>query len=416
MTSRIMLVSDFYPPFLGGTERQVQLLAKELSKLGHQVCVVTMWHSGLAEKDQDETIEIIRIKGIFTSVPWFSKNPARRFHPPVPDPFVVTALKQLIRDWKPNYVHAFGWVAYSCAAARALSIWKFPLFVSIQDYGYTCPIRTLFKDGRICDGSSPIKCFICSRKPLGSFKAFAANAGIILGKGLLLQNVETFHSLSNYVTEVTVRDLLRHTKLESNRIKTVSPIVILSAHNETSRVNRHSTNYLPKEPFILFVGALQYHKGLFQLLDAYQKLKNPPVLVLIGTVWPDTPKEFPGNVHVLKNLQPEEVMDAWKKCLFAVLPSVWAEPFGGVVLEAMSKGKAVIGSKIGGHPDMIVHGKTGFLVDPLSTDELTRAMETLMNNPELRADFEDAAKERCLIFLGEKVVYEYLSMYQAINK
>ena len=43
---RVLLASDFYPPFIGGAERQVQLLAAALSNRGHAVDVATVWHEG----------------------------------------------------------------------------------------------------------------------------------------------------------------------------------------------------------------------------------------------------------------------------------------------------------------------------------------------------------------------------------
>ena len=47
------------------------------------------------------------------------------------------------------------------------------------------------------------------------------------------------------------------------------------------------------------------------------------------------------------------VMAAWDRAMFGVMPSLWPEPFGATVAEAMNRGKPVIGTTLGGHVDMI---------------------------------------------------------------
>ena len=79
---RILMASDFYPPFIGGAERQVQLLGQELHLRGHTVGVATVWHSGQPQQQDDAGVDVRRIKGLTTRVAWFSKDPLRRFHPP----------------------------------------------------------------------------------------------------------------------------------------------------------------------------------------------------------------------------------------------------------------------------------------------------------------------------------------------
>src|SRR4029077_11673894 len=88
---------------------------------------------------------------------------------------------------------------------------------------------------------------------------------------------------------------------------------------------------LADKPFILFFGALQPHKGLLTLLDAYSGLDPPPPLVLIGSVWPDTPRYFPAGVTVMRNVPHADVMKAWERSLFGVVPSIWPDPLPGTV-------------------------------------------------------------------------------------
>jgi glycosyltransferase involved in cell wall biosynthesis len=171
---------------------------------------------------------------------------------------------------------------------------------------------------------------------------------------------------------------------------------------------------LPARPFLLFVGALREVKGLKPLLAAYAQLRTPPPLVLIGTLEPDTPRTIPPGVVILQDFPHRAVMAAWDRCLFGVLPSLWAEPLGSVVYEGMSRGKAVIGTTPGGHTDMIVHGETGLLVPAGDVAALTQAMQKLIDDPQLREQFGQAGRARSDMFTARVAVPRFEQVYRLL--
>lgn len=416
MGLRVLMASDFYPPFIGGAERQVQLLSRELTKRGHDVHVVTVWHRGLAEREDDSGVTVHRIRALSTRVPWFFKDPnRRRFHPPFADPGVSWSLRCLVGRLQPQVVHAHGWIAYSCAAAlRSTDI---PLLVSVHDYGYTCALRTLMHDSRVCDGPGLAKCTLCSRGAYGLAKAAIATSSIWAGRAMLRSEARGFHSVSNFVQSIVRRDLLEGEEgIPWLSSATVIPNMVAqdSGGIEDDKAAESYLELLPGEPYILFVGALAAHKGLGHLLTAYRQLKSPPRLVLIGTIWPGSPREFPPGVTVLYNVPHTAVMVAWERCLFGVAPSAWPEPFGMVITEAMSKGKAVIAASIGGPPDIVADGKTGLLVPPGDAGALRRAMELLISDTELRERLGGAARQRAELFTPGVVVPQFESLYERL--
>jgi glycosyltransferase involved in cell wall biosynthesis len=412
---RILMASDFYPPFIGGAERQVQLLSRELVLRGHHVCVATVWHSGLDEWQDDAGVEVRRIKGLTTRVPWFSRDPRRRFHPPFPDPGVAWGLRRIIRRWRPDIVHAHGWIAYSCAAALLGA--KVPLVISVRDYGYTCALRTLLHGGRVCDGPAPAKCLSCAAHSYGLPKSIAAVGGVFAGRALLTSKIAATHSVSTFVQLTVRRDLLGNrqavSKLDRDSIPDIVVPSLLVESGDTQIEDLYAER-LPDRPFILFVGALQPHKGLDPLLAAYARLADPPPLVLIGSVWADTPAAFPPGVTVLQNVPHQAVMQAWKRCLFGVAPSVWPDPLPGVVREAMSKGKAVIASDVGGNTDMIQHNKTGLLVPPGDVAALASAMQWLIDDPALRERLGRAGERSARQYVAGAVLPRFEAMYRQL--
>jgi len=134
-------------------------------------------------------------------------------------------------------------------------------------------------------------------------------------------------------------------------------------------------------------------------------------------VWPDTPREFPPGVIVFHNLPHDHVMFAFERCLFGIVPSILPDALPGVVREAMSKGKAVIGTSVGGIVDMITDGKTGLLIPPGDVNALTEAMKTLIDNVEMRERLGWAGQKDVARFNAEGIVPQFEELYRdLINK
>jgi glycosyltransferase involved in cell wall biosynthesis len=141
---------------------------------------------------------------------------------------------------------------------------------------------------------------------------------------------------------------------------------------------------LPRQPFLLFVGDVRRNKGSHILLDAYQKLSDPPPLVLIGKVWPDTPREFPPGVKLLRDWPNPAVRAAMRRCLAVVAPSIWPEPCSIVVTETIAAGRPLVGSAIGGIPEVVRDGREGLLVPAADVPALTSALDQVCCDAQLR--------------------------------
>jgi glycosyltransferase involved in cell wall biosynthesis len=407
---RILLATDHYPPFIGGAHRQAWILARELRRRGHVVHVAAPWQKGEPQRREEDGVVVHRVRELRTASTRFVRGTGQRHTPPYPDPLLAWQLRRVIRTVRPDLIHTYGWMSFSCAAA--LLGMRIPLLVSARDYAYFCANRTLVIDGRPCAGPSFGKCVGCAGRYYGQSKGFVSAAGVALSRSLLVRKMSGLHSISGFVQEMT-RDHLVAPMRGQPRVDVVIP----SFHAVHSALGNGSTpalNALPSEPFILFVGAFRKVKGLETLFEAYGRLSGPPRLVLIGTVERDSPKVFPRGAIVLTDLPNAGVMAAWRRALFGVFPSLWPEPLGGVVFEAMSCGKAVIGTDHGGHADLIVDGSTGLLVPPADPDALARAMDTLIRDGTTREAYGRAALERSRLFAAETVVPQFERVYRRL--
>jgi glycosyltransferase involved in cell wall biosynthesis len=400
---RILLATDNYPPIIGGAQIQTRLLAEELRDRGHEVAVATVWQHGLPKFEDNNGVGVHRLRQLRT-LPLVARK-WRHYQPPFPDPVTVFGLRRLIARFQPDVVHSYGWFSYSCAVALLRT--DIPLLLTARDYAYSCATRTLLYKGKACTGPALLKCVGCAGRNYGVPKGWIAALGVRACAPLLKRKVRAIHSISTYVQAMVRRDFLDDRDPTGRTSGSIIHDVIGSVRDESdsfdNQVHFDCLDQLPTQPFLLFVGGLRRVKGIEQLLAAYERLHDPPPLVFVGTLERDSPP-FPPAIPVLTDFPHGAVMAAWDRCLFAVLPSLLPEPFGTVVCEAMSRGKPVIGTKPGGHSDMIIDGETGLLVPSGDVTALADAMQRLIGDPDLRERLGEAARGRARLFTPEKAI------------
>jgi glycosyltransferase involved in cell wall biosynthesis len=144
---------------------------------------------------------------------------------------------------------------------------------------------------------------------------------------------------------------------------------------------------LPEQPQALFVGVLERYKNVDGLADAW-RLAAPRVpdarlrLVGSGTLRPvveQLVRDLPGQTSWDARLTQPQVSQALDESTFLVLPSR-SEGMGRVVVEAFCRGRAVVGSRVGGIPDLVEDGRNGVLVEPEDTRALADALVGVLSD------------------------------------
>lgn len=133
--------------------------------------------------------------------------------------------------------------------------------------------------------------------------------------------------------------------------------------------------------------------------------KCPPRLrALLNRHYPDIPARFLGFVPQERLLANIDVL---------VVPSIWHEPLGRVVLEAYAFGVPVIATRLGGTPEIVDDGETGIVVDPLKRGELREAILALANDPERLTGMGKKAFAKSADFLPERILSDYRRVYES---
>jgi glycogen synthase len=223
------------------------------------------------------------------------------------------------------------------------------------------------------------------------------------------------------VSESTRADILRLFDVDPERVHVIHNGIDLEEYRERRDdgvLHKHGID--PARPFVLFVGRITRQKGIIHLVRALQHL-DPGFQVVLCAGAPDTPeiasemksaveeaqRGRPGVVWIEEMLPKAEIIPLYSAAELFICPSIY-EPFGIINLEAMACGTPVVGSAVGGIPEVVVHGETGLLVpveqmattpfEPVDAEgfasDLASAINGLMGDEKRRLAMGAASRRR----------------------
>jgi len=196
----------------------------------------------------------------------------------------------------------------------------------------------------------------------------------------------------------------------------------------------------PDRPFVLFVGRITRQKGIIHLVHAIPQI-DPDLQVVLCAGAPDTPEigremeegvaevaaQRPGVIWIREMLPRPDVIKLYAQADVFCCPSVY-EPFGIINLEAMACETAVVASKVGGIPEVVVPEETGLLVDPglrpgtfdpadpaAFSSALAAAINRLARGLALRERFGRAGRPRAVEhFSWDAIADTTLALYRSL--
>jgi glycosyltransferase involved in cell wall biosynthesis len=403
---RILFLSDFYPPRLGGLELQAQALAQGMVQRGHRasVATLTLGPPGVSEEDG---VTVHRLRGWNRALASVYQQRERPYHPTVPDPGVVASLARIVHSERPQVISAHSWIVYSFLPLKRLC--SAPLVMRLHDYSLVCAKKTFVYRGSACAGPNYTKCLRCATEQYGRIVAAGVTTGLNLMAPLLRHSVDAFVANSNDVAEASYRGTGR----PISEIRVIPPWL---ADGAFSRRQSPRPAFLPPEgDFLMFAGALSRQKGLYALLEAYDGLASRIPLVLVGTPRKDTPTRLPKGVRLITNVPHKDVLAAWRHCAIAVVPSL-TEAFGGSAMEAMAAGRPVVASAVGGLAEAIADGETGLLVPPGDPMALRDAITRLLDDPSEMKRMGAKGQSRAMLYSASKALPEMEAIYAGLMR
>jgi len=334
-------------------------LAREIAEMGHDVTIYTtdLDFSNGPNKFNKELPRLEKIKKfkINRTHVWFS---FKLF-------FVNSSMSKQIKENRPDVIHTIGLRSYqSIVAWRASKKLKIPLIVSDQGGLTTHPF--FYESGLFLKILYRIQNFFIKK---------------------IIDDTTAISAANEYEKEIFL-NLNGKSKIE---------IIRNGVNLETlvSKVN-FKEKYQINSRFVLFVGRFSKSKGIENLINALNILKNEEEfsdvrLVIMGVDFGFEEKmeeliekfDLSKKVTIIKNPPREDVVSAYGESEFLILPSQW-ELSPLVPLESFAFKKPVISTRSHGIPFTIQHDKNGILVEPENPIELADAIKKLLLNEDLR--------------------------------
>lgn len=357
----------------GGSEAVYFNTSEVLRKNGHTVINFTLkwkdnYHSEYA-KYFPESKETRR--GIFRQ---FSNAINYFYHDEAAE-----KLEQLIINERPDIaqIHLI-WGQISPSILPVLKRYNIPIIFTIHDYRIVCPAYT-FRNGKgeICHKCGEDKFYNCflNKCTKGSY-IFSAMMGMEQYFRNRFYNPAEYADgliyVSNFAKEMHERYMPALSKIKNIVLYNTSDHIFDSKiHNQGKR-------------YYLYFGRLSHEKGLKTLIDAFTGMSDE-FLKIAGTgpleaeLRKSVAEKGAQNIEFLGYKSGEELQNLVRNAYFIIVPSEWYENNPLTIIEGYSAWVPVIGAKIGGIPEIIEEGKTGYIFNHSDIEQLIASVKKASN-------------------------------------
>ena len=311
-------------------------------------------------------------------------------------------LADLLDAFQPDIVHLHNYYhQLSTSILSPIRKRKIPVVQTLHDYHLIDPTYKLFCNGKICEpsprGPRPRRVRLWRRGILPELvEGWRLVANRCIQQSYLasiLEAIESWYSRTRGGALTTPDRFIAPSEFVRKKCIEFG----VPAEKITTLHYTVATNTSPQpsptlgEGGVLYVGRLDDEKGVDVLLLALQSLGEEGRANLHLDIVGDGPsrkklQQLATNLH-LTNVtfagwkSKEEIAEYYQRCAFLVVPSVWYEVFGLVILEAAQHRKPAIASDIGGIPEVIEDGKHGMLVPAGNVDRLAQRIGWLAEHP-----------------------------------
>jgi len=252
-----------------------------------------------------------------------------------------------------------------------------PIIWTLHDYTILCPENSYINNGEICELCAKGKYYNCAinRCKKKSFLASSAAAleNYIISFSNVLQNVDYFLCPSKFIYNKFIEYGFPSKKF------IVTNLIYLNKNE--FRKNDNCFEFSNKD-YVLYLGRIEKIKGIQTMLQAFKGIKDIDLLIAGGGSLENELKKSTVNPNVkfLGFRKKEEILCLIKNSLFTIVPSEWYENFPYSIIESMSLGKPVLGARIGGIPELVIDGYTGYMFTPKNVNDLENKIKLMLND------------------------------------
>jgi glycosyltransferase involved in cell wall biosynthesis len=406
----VCLVNEYFPPFApGGAEWSMEALARALAGRGHRVTVVTPNYGAIPTEERDG-VWVVRFPFPLKLRPGRSLAPAKWLANPIFYLYAALAVARIARRERADVIHAQN--KHSLVPAT-LAGWLLgtPVFLTIRDGSIInaaplclhhhdrmppdCGVRKLWRECSeeyfalyVKDPSRKLRSKL-------AFLYFWLDARV---KQRFLRRIDGVIGVSQGILDIYRRSGLLEGVRRVHAIYNVPPAAAPPSPGEVEALRERFG--LRGRLVVLYVGKFSPGKGTADLVAAVPRVVREfadALFLFVGEGELDTSDP---HVRRLDPLPNREVLTLYPLAEVVVVPSVIPDALSRVLLEAMAAGRAVVATRVGGTPELVIDGKTGLLVERSSPVELARAIGSLLRDAALRASLAAGARRHMVERFG----------------
>lgn len=406
---KILLVNKYHY-VKGGSETYYFGLAKLLQSYGHEVIYFAMADKNNIECKQDKFFvsnvdfngDISKMQKIKAGFRVLYSFEAKK------------CISALIEQEHPDVVHInLVHRHLTLSIVRAIKKYNIPIVFTAHDLNCICPNHEMLCNGNVCEECLHGKYSSCIKnkclKGSAAKSALAAIEAINYKRMKIYDDIDLIITPSYFYKKKFEESGIIHTK-------------ILHMKNFLPTDTQYSSGN-PDKGYLLYFGRISEEKGIITLVKAVEKLQNDTPLYILGTgAIEDEVKSYisshklDSKIKMLGFKSGDELKKyvAEAKCI--ILPSEWYENGPYAIMEAMSQGKPVIVSNMGGLPEIVDDGKTGFICNPFDSDDLKSCIEKVcaLSPEEYRQMGKNAVEAAKRDFSPEAYVEKLIQIYKEL--
>jgi glycosyltransferase involved in cell wall biosynthesis len=395
---KVAFVSTLYAPNdSGGAERTVRVLAEGLVARGHAAVVISLAPDGVA---RDGLLNGVRVYYVpLANLYWKQSNQAHSKWARLIwqcidayNPLMGRRVAKILARERPDVVQTGNLQGFSVSVWRAAARLRIPLVQMLHDYYLACANSCMFNGGVNCAQ----QCRSCHLVGTARRRLSNLPCAVISLSRRVLQRLED----SGLFTHVMYK-------------------TVINGADNTRAVAVPRADKPPASPVVLgYLGRMENTKGIEVLLDAAGLLSPAQVTVLLGGKGSEAyvnelrHRYAAANVQFLGFVKP---VDLFNRIDVLVVPSVWEEPLGRVIYEGYAHGVPAIVSNVGGMPEIVDGGRTGFVFQVGDARQLADCLRKEIATGWRGAQFSAACLERARDFHVDRALDRYLRVWEGAS-
>lgn len=379
---KVLIVNKFLHPN-GGSETYIFNIGRQLQKLGHEVQYFGMEHENRVVGNHLEC---------YISNMDFHTEKLQKLIYPFKIIYSIEAKRKIeavLNDFQPDVVHINNFnfqltpsILYGIKRYREKTKREVKIIYTAHDSQLVCPNHLMQNPitGEKCQECLGKDSILCMKNKCIHGSLMKSILAVIENK--LYNRLRTYELFDIIICP----SYFLKEKLDTNKVLRAKTIVL---HNF---VNKEAIDEVKKEDYVLFFGRFSKEKGIETLVKVCKELPDIP-FYFAGTGPLEELVEQCSNIKKLGFLRGKELYSTIAKARFTIFPSECYENCPFAVIESQVYGTPVIGTRLGGIPELLEENVTGQLFECGNSEELKTKILNLWENKELQIEYQNACQE-----------------------